>query len=253
MGWTYFFIGEYEKALKWAKKSLFLDPTGPISYVETGTIYMGLGNDMMAEDLFNKALQLQGDFIFAYRNLITLNFSHGKNEEAIKYSQKALSLRPDAISTNSWAGDAELRAGNYKNAEQYYGKVLNIISGKSTLFRPNYTRAYLAYIYFKTGREEEAKELFSQFIDMANDELERGNERPLIPYTVAAIHAILDNKSEAYVWLQKAIDRGWRAYRLTARDPIFENLHGEEKFRQMMADIKRTVETMRQNVETMED
>ena len=208
---------------------------------------------MMAENLFNKALELQEGFIYAYRDLSELSLSQGKYEDAVKYCQKALLFAPDAISTNIWAGDAELYSGNYKYAEKYYNKVLNIISAKSTRFFHNYTRAFQAYIYFKTDREEEARELFNQFLDAANEELELGNVYPSIPHTIAAIHSILGNKTEAYIWLQKAIDRGWRSYRLTSRNPMFENLHGEEKFKQMMVDLERIVETMRQNVEAMED
>lgn len=51
--------------------------------------------------------------------------------------------------------------------------------------------------------------------------------------------------------LQKAIDAGWREYKLAQRDPWFANLHGEARFQQMMAQVKAMIDAMHQRVEKM--
>jgi hypothetical protein len=94
--------------------------------------------------------------------------------------------------------------------------------------------------------------MLSQRLDLAQKESEQGNETWVIPYDVAAINAIRGNKKETYRWLQKAINAGWRDYRMGSIDPVFENLHDDAKFKQMMAEVKAMVDQMRKRVEDME-
>ena len=69
---------------------------------------------------------------------------------------------------------------------------------------------------------------------------------------MSAIHALRGDKEAAYDWLQQAIDTGFFAYAEAERHPFFESLHEEERFRQMMAGVKTTVEEMRRQVEAFE-
>jgi len=71
-------------------------------------------------------------------------------------------------------------------------------------------------------------------------------------YLIGAIYAIQNNKAEAYISLQKAVDTGWRDFRLGLRNPLLENLHGDAKFQQKMATLKELVNEMRQQREEME-
>jgi hypothetical protein len=48
---------------------------------------------------------------------------------------------------------------------------------------------------------------------------------------------------------QKSIDAGWRTFRLGMKHPLLENLHEDEKFKQMMARVKAMVDEMRQRIE----
>ncbi len=45
---------------------------------------------------------------------------------------------------------------------------------------------------------------------------------------------------------------GWRNFRLGLRDPLLENLHEDEKFQKMMAEVKEMVYEMRKRVEESE-
>lgn len=41
-----------------------------------------------------------------------------------------------------------------------------------------------------------------------------------------------------YAWLQKAFDAGWRDYQFASRDPMLENLRRDEKFKQIIDQMK---------------
>ena len=78
--------------------------------------------------------------------------------------------------------------------------------------------------------------------------IEEGADYPDPYYDLAAINAIQGHKEEAYNWLQQAIALGWREYPFTLNDPLFENMRHDERFRQMMAQIKAEVDAMRRRV-----
>jgi hypothetical protein len=68
----------------------------------------------------------------------------------------------------------------------------------------------------------------------------------------AKVYAIRGEKDEVYLWLQKAIDGGYRWYDWRVEDPAFENLRDEPRFQKMMAEIKYKVDEMRRRVERLE-
>ena len=245
MGFIYLPMGEFEKALQWSKKQLEIAPLFPYSYSMRGSIYLGLDDSAKAEQWFNKALELQPDFIGGISGLINCYLAQGKYQKAIEQSQKWLLMAPDSPGALNSAGNAELFSGNYDQAQQYYQKSIEF---KPTIFNlPN-----LGYIYWKKEQKEEARELFDQSLILCQELLEKGNESPGIPYCIVAINAVQGNKEEAYKWLQKAIDAGWRDFRLGEQSPLLENLHEDEQFKQMMAQVKEMVDKMRKRIEKNE-
>ncbi|MFC2083719.1 protein kinase [Bacteroidota bacterium] len=252
IGWAYFWLGDYFEALKWAKEGLRLDPTGPISYVEVGSVYLGLTDDTRAEFYCNKAMEFQQNFTFAYRDLVFMYISQDKYDRAIFHGQKAVSTEPDNAGAYKWAGDAQLYSGNYKQAKEYYEKSLSISTTVVGTIRSISLNTNLAFTYLKTEQEEQAQKMFSQILDNAKNRIIEGNESPLVPYAIAAINAVQGNNIEAYRWLQKAIDFGWRDYRICQRSPLFKSLHKEQQFIQIMDSLKSMVRKMRVQVKAIE-
>ena len=97
----------------------------------------------------------------------------------------------------------------------------------------------------------EAKEWLRKALSVRLDVIEGGGQDSAILQEISAIHAIQNNKEESLKWLRKAIDAGWRDYRLAKIDPWFENLHGEPEFEALMAEVKAKVDSMRARVEEM--
>ncbi len=107
----------------------------------------------------------------------------------------------------------------------------------------------IGYILWKTGQEEEAQKLFDQVLERSQNQIEQGNEYWVLRFDIACIYAIRGNKTEAYKWLQKAVDAGWRFFQLSLRNPLLENLHEDTRFKQMMEDLKAKVYDMRKRIE----
>ncbi len=245
IGWCYLNIGEFDKAMPWFKNALALGPAFPFSYAEMGYAYRGLDDHAKAEQWLNKALDLQPDFSVAINELIYCYLAQGKYKKAIEQSQKLLSIAPYSIGTLNRAGFLELLSGNYEQAQQYYEKSIEIRPTMQNLTN-------LGFIYWKKEQQDEAQKLFNQGLILCQEQLEQGNEYWTVPYNIAAIHAIQGNKEEAYKWLKKAVDAGWRDFRLGLMDPLLENLHEDEKFKQMMTEVKNMVDKMRKRIEKEE-
>jgi len=242
LGWCYFWTGEFEKAMEWFKRSLALDPALPFSYIQMGWIYLGLDDYVQAEQWLNNASELQPHNFDTNYGLITCYLAQGQYQKAVKRSQEWLSMEPNNSYILSMAGLVELFSGNYEQAKQYYQKSIEILSESENLAR-------LGYIYWKKGQLDEARKLLDQSLILCQKQLEQGNEYLYVPYYIAAICSIDGNKEEAYKWLKKAIDAGWRDFRLGMRDPMLENLHGDEQFKQMIAEVKEMVYEMRKRIE----
>jgi serine/threonine protein kinase/Tfp pilus assembly protein PilF len=249
IGTTNFALGEYGEALKWSKKGVTLSPTFAFAYSNVGYVYMSLDDYDEAEQWFSKALELQPDLIYAHREFITMYIVKGDHEKARAHSRKALSIAPDEVDSLLWAGDTELSARDYSEAEKYYRKALELYSTGSPGATGICVITSLAYVFCKTERQEEAERLFTQGLELARKLIEEGDESRQLPYYVAAIHAIHGNKDEAHLWLQKAIDAGWRDYRISMRDPLMENLRDDEQYKLMMAGVKGMIDQMRRRAQ----
>lgn len=78
--------------------------------------------------------------------------------------------------------------------------------------------------------------------------IREGDERPGIRREIAAIHAAMGDEDEAYEWLARAIDVGWRFERAHP-SPLFEALRGEERFRRLVGRIDGDVARMKKEIE----
>jgi serine/threonine protein kinase/Tfp pilus assembly protein PilF len=249
IGWVNYWVGEFDKAMPWLKKANDLDPMFAFNYYGLGYLYASLDDHAKAEQWLKKALDLQPDLVRAIGKLSQVYLEQGKYEQAFQFGQKILSIQADEFLGMIVAGDAVLFSGDLAKAKRFYEKSMELYSVRRHLFTGSCNATRLGYVYWKTGRMDEAKQLLDQSLNFDQNELEQGNENWVIPYDIFAIHAIQNKKETAYKWLKKAIDAGWRNFRLSSMDPTLENLHEDKQFKAMMAQVKKMVDDMRTRIE----
>jgi serine/threonine protein kinase/Tfp pilus assembly protein PilF len=229
------------KALPWLKKAFTLDPTSGSITSAIGAAYAALVNDANAERWFKKSAEIAPDYMRNYLRLWQLYSRGGRYDAAKEIEQKLLANAPNYLQVT---GLSYLMDHNYRQAKEYYEKTVSI--------DPKFRSLDLAYFYKKTDKESEAHKIFDFFSNRCQVNIEKGNERYWPRYELARINAALNRKSEAYEWLQKSIDTGWIEYRWGMMDPLLENLRSDERFQQIMAQVKAKVDQMRKQVEMME-
>ena len=244
----YLYMGDLPEALRWAKKDYAVSAVEPFTNLLLGVVYLGLTDDARAEQWIQKALDLQPDFIYPCVALSQMYLEQGDDRKAIDLSLKGLSLEPGNVASLNAAGTAELFAGDYPKAKDYYEKA-NRVSVTIADFTIRSNASGLGFALMKLGEPSESNRLFHETLALRSEEVKQGNAKPLTFYDIASIHAALGEKEEAYSFLSKSIEAGWRGYRFTLRDPMMEKLRDETKFKQMMAELRLLVEEMKKKVE----
>ncbi|MCH8021570.1 tetratricopeptide repeat protein, partial [candidate division KSB1 bacterium] len=250
IGYVYRELGAYDSALPWQKKIVLLNPTDGSAYINLGRTYRQLNLLAMAEQSFYKAVELQPDLAFSYYAFALLSLTQGKEQQALEQVEQLVSIDPNDAGILEWAGQIQGYMGNFSQARQYYQQSIATNPSIETDWY-SLSPIGLGHILWKSGQPDDALELLQQSLILRRAELQRGNEASYILRELAAIYAIQGNKTEAYTWLQRAIDAGWRDYRLALLDPWLENLREDEQFQEMMAQVKAMVDEMHKRVEEM--
>ncbi|UCF78985.1 MAG: protein kinase [Candidatus Eiseniibacteriota bacterium] len=252
-GWAHLSMGELDEALKWIRRAVSRNPSTPYLYCLVGAVHSALKDYDEAELWLRKSVDLQPDLSFAYDALIEVYVEQDEYDQARACARKHLSITANKPFGLDRVGDVEFFSGNYAQAMKYYEEARELASGELTTSTSPSHIINLAYLYWKMGRQDEAREIFAEYLRAAQGWVEEGNESHYIRYRIASINAAQGNKEKAYVWLQRAIDAGWRNYSKVSIDPLFENLHDDEQFKQIMAEVKGMVDEMRKRVEKAEE
>jgi TolB-like protein/predicted Ser/Thr protein kinase/lipoprotein NlpI len=240
VGTYYYKVGEPDKAFPFLKKAIALRPGYAFPIYQLGRVYYQLDDPGQAENWLKKSLELQPDLDAAHERLIYLYLAYGEYDKAIEQSQTALSKFPGGPSAflKEDAPLPDLFSGHYEKAQEYYQKI-----GSQSV--------ELGYIYWKTGKRDEARKLFQENLARLQNRLEQGDEDWGLRFEMAAIYAVQGNNDEALKWLEKAVDAGWSDYNYALRYPLFENIRNDERFKKIMDDAKAKVAEMRRRVEQL--
>ena len=186
----------------------------------------------------------------------------GRTAEAAGILDRVLELDADRVvfveRDHTLAGIVALMAGDYLAGARHLERAYEIAAhpvvwdnwGYSALYRDHST--LLGYAYQKTGRGEEALRLFEETEQYYIERIAGGDTTIRARVGIAAVHALRGDRDAAYDWLQKALDAGFFQYADLERHPCFESLHGEERFKKMMAVAKARVDNARARLVAME-
>ncbi|MCK4560010.1 MAG: protein kinase [Calditrichia bacterium] len=248
IGFIYLKIGHLEDALKWIIKRIDLNPALSGGYVQVGLVYNALCEDLKAQQAFQKALELNPQSVYARWGIISLFLEQDKYDQALAEVDEILKLTSDSLNACTYAGYVEHIQNNLSESYHYFDEALKKSQAKFFSYFHLVPLVHLGALHWKNGEIENAKNIFSEFLTYANKELDSGNESWAIPYNMAGIYSMMEEKDKALLWLDRAIDAGWRDYRIGMIEPLFEKLRQDNRFKKRIARVKGLVDKAREQI-----
>ncbi|OLC33215.1 MAG: hypothetical protein AUH81_14640 [Candidatus Rokubacteria bacterium 13_1_40CM_4_69_5] len=145
-------------------------------------------------------------------------------EEAIAQCRKTLDLDPRYLFTYTVLGQAYVALSRYDEAVSALQSAVNISGGLA------FTTAALGYAYARAGKRREARKVLQSLN-------QRSDAEYVPPFCVALVYAGLDDRDQAFAWLDRACEERshWLAY-LKAW-PLLDNLHADPRFTALLGRV----------------
>ena len=247
VGNAYRSLGRLDEAVHWFLRAQRINPHQPVIPSNLAAMFLVLDDLPNATRYAARTAQLApGPHIAS----IYLAIRRGQYAEAVRFSREHVSRFPDQPESYLIAGDAHLFASDPEGALRYLERGWAMSpSTRKMNETAHHIAAVLGYALIETGNEARARRVFATFKREAQDRLAREDESFELRYNLAAVAAMEGRKADAYAWLQQAIKAGWRAEVFGRNDFLFQGLHQEPRFQQMMAHVKADVDQMRANLD----
>jgi serine/threonine protein kinase/tetratricopeptide (TPR) repeat protein len=247
VGFSLWLLGEADEALRWLLRGAELDPRNPIAAAGVGGVYTVLDDASSAERWLKRSLELQPDLNQAHTFLIFLYLHQKRDEEAVRLARAAVALLPEDNRVWVAAARAELVTGNLPRARQLFELTLPAFRGARVGPRIGGAgvETHVAFFLTHAGNGAEAKKLLDEALATDRRLAEEGSEDWSVSYDAACVHALRGEKGEAFRWLDKAIETGWRGWPLGTRDPLLDSLRSDSRFQKLETRLETLVSQMR--------
>lgn len=193
---TYYRLDQTEMAQKSLDNALTTNPNHINSLLLKWLIAVLDGDKSLAFTVANKLARIGGD----NTDVILMDIENTIEGLEIDYPQRAQKL-------------AFLINGNENDFVEF-----------------EYIYNLFGYLYRKGGLYEKADSLFQYKMEYNMERILRGDESYKYPYEIAEIQSFVGNQEKAVEWLGEALAKGWLEYEYGLRDPLFENVLGNERF-----------------------
>jgi serine/threonine protein kinase/tetratricopeptide (TPR) repeat protein len=237
IGASYEMLGNLADAAIWDNKSDQLNPTGGFGYSLLSKVYILLLDYQNAEKNLNIALNLQPDLIVAHENYAQLHFALGNYQQVLNDCEKVLSITPDDSPSIIFSALSFINMGSYSKAEDILKKM------PSNSFFQSEANIIRAYLNKRNGNE--VKTLVQTTINILQQRFSQGSEFCVEAVEMCLIEIIDGNITEAYKWLKKGIDLGYRDYMRLLNNPITSDVRNEQQFKDLIQTMKNKVTEQR--------
>ncbi|HEY8187968.1 MAG TPA: winged helix-turn-helix domain-containing protein [Pyrinomonadaceae bacterium] len=144
----------------------------------------------------------------------------GRDDEAIAQCRKILKLDPNSFPARRYLGLAYEQKGMYTQAIDEFQKGLKL-SGSPLML------ALLGHAYAASGKTADARQVLADLHDLET-------RRYVSPYTVAAIYTALDERDQAFKWLERAYEERDVWLMNLKVDPVFAKLRSDKRFHDLL-------------------
>ncbi|SMO68313.1 serine/threonine-protein kinase [Fodinibius sediminis] len=232
--YTYLWRGEKEQARR--DIQYLLKNNG-----RNSEVLLGAGIIIQLDGLHTEALRLLGMALQKnpagatqiYNRRARLNHYLGQMDLAWLEVNKGLTLEPKHSLLRTTEGYLYFREGGYEKAIP----ILESVIAEDPNRRVTYPT--LAMCYVRNGQHEKAHELITdELLTIASTDCE-------MAFRLASYFVVDDNATEALHWLRKAIYLGYENYPWVAENPVWQPMHQNRDYQDILSDLERVYENNR--------
>lgn len=167
-GLSYGCINIYPLAIEYMSRAVELSPSVG-TYVNLATIHSELGHDSISISMYEKIIDMDPTFFYAYNNRGGTYLQLHRYDEAKKDLEMALTLKPSSVHAHMNMGNLYRLQEKYDDALVYYKKTLEL--------NPEYEDALynIGIIKDKTGQADSANYFFNRAIDLYSRKIEKNH------------------------------------------------------------------------------
>ena len=159
----------------------------------------------------------------------------------VRFAKVLANLDDDeAIADKMDEAEQHLGSGDFAKAAEVYKAILNEDKGNA------FATYRLGYSLHGAGDLDEALEMHTKATRF-------DGVAPIATYNIACVHALRDNKDEAFATLEKAVGLGFLRPDALADDPDLNNLREDDRFKKLTAKVSEMYEAKQSKNKQSED
>jgi len=213
---VFWYDWDWATAEREMKRTIELDP----NYTMYGLYLAAMGKHeeaIRSQEMTNRRSPLDLQFRM---DMSGIYLSAGRVDDSIAQSRGTLELDP-----NYWGGYQEL--GLALERKKQFPEAIAALEKARVLDNNPSVSGYLGFAYAEAGKKTEAQRVL--------DELKELSKKQYVPaYSIAIIYAGLNDKDQAFEWLNKAYaDRSFYIALLNS-EPTLDNLRPDPRFKELL-------------------
>jgi TolB-like protein/DNA-binding winged helix-turn-helix (wHTH) protein/Flp pilus assembly protein TadD len=158
-------------------------------------------------------------------NVAQILYFARRYDEAIEQCRKTLELDPNYFMTHTYLGQAYIQKGRHSEAIEALQKAVTLSERNPDIV------AILGYAYAAAGNREEAEKIRSELIALSR-------HRHVPAYPIAEIYAELDQKDEAFAWLERAYQEHAGHLVSIKVEPTFDSLRPDPRYADLLRRLR---------------
>ncbi len=197
------------------KRAIELNPNYATAYQWYSNGLLARGDFEKSVAMIRRAQELDPLSLIISDNFAWTYYGARRYDEAIQAFQKTVEMDPSFIPAQNDLGLAYLQKGMYADAEKQFLKVNELSKSFGT--------ASFAILYALSSKKDESRKLLNERLKMATSEY-------VSPYAIAEIYSALNERDQAFQWLEKSFEARESPLVNLDVDPLLDTLHSDPRF-----------------------
>jgi eukaryotic-like serine/threonine-protein kinase len=238
-------LGRYDESLYWANRAVPLLGHTYLGYYHVSLPLLQLAADDLVERWLLRGEREWPDAVRLQIQLSWLDVLRGRDAAAMERMRRVVARDPGDDEGKSHLAGLAVLTGAPDAEAMLLPMVQDNPHGRTQTVLPESFGALMGLVLQRRGQHAQAAKLWDEAFAADQEDLARGHENPDRSMEIAAIHAAQGETGAALEWLERAYRAGWRDYRGTRRDPFFQGLLDEARFKHLLSRMEADVIVMR--------